>query len=146
MNWLTNLVAGLGGGLTAVVEGWQKRATARAEAEVRVAVAKAEAEAQIVLAQATAATRMAESDQANAQNWDMLVAGQMDRTWKDEWFVLLFSVPLILAFIEPSIVTRGFDALDGMPAWYFYAIGTMLAATFGMRRLMDLFDKARGRR
>lgn len=146
MSWLTNLVAGLGGGISAVVEGWQKRATARAEAEVRVAVAKAEAEAQIVLAQATAATRMAETAQANDAAWDLAVASQMDRTWKDEWFVVLFSIPLVLAFAEPSLVQRGFDALDGMPEWYFFALGTMVAATFGMRRLMEFFDKARGRR
>lgn len=146
MKWLLDVWSAVGGGVTAVVEGWQRRTTARVEAEVKLASTRAEAEATILVAQATAATRLAESDQANSQAWDMLVAGQMERTWKDEWFVLLFSVPLVLAFVEPAIVARGFEALDGMPAWYFYSIGTMLAATFGMRRLMDLFDKVRGRR
>jgi hypothetical protein len=146
MNWLISLLGAVGGGITTVVEGWQRRATARVEADVKLATTRAEAEATILVAQATAATRLAENDQANAQAWDMLVAGQMDRTWKDEWFVLLFSVPLILAFVAPHIVVRGFEALDGMPTWYFYSIGTILAATFGMRRLVDLFDKVRGRR
>lgn len=145
MTWLTNLLSVLGGGVVNIVEGWQRRATARVEADVRLATTRAEAEATILVAQATAATRLAENDQANAQAWDMLVAGQMERTWKDEWYVLLFSVPLVLAFVYPPLVERGFTALDQMPAWYFYSIGTMIAATFGMRRLLDLFEKARAR-
>lgn len=148
MTWLTDILGALGGSISAVVNGWQQRATARVEAEVKTAAARAEAEATILVAQATAAQRLAENDQANAQAWDMLVAGQMDRTWKDEFYVLIFAAPLVLAFCGEwgaGVVERGFTALDDMPSWFFYSIGTMIAATFGMRRLVDFFSSVRGR-
>lgn len=141
MNFLATLFAGLGGTITAVVNGWQTRATARVEAEVRTSVARADAEAAVLSARA----RMAEAAQTADASWDIAVASQMDRTWKDEFYVLLFSIPLVLAFVAPSIVDAGFTVLDRMPAWYFFSIGTMIAATFGMRRLLALFEKVTGR-
>ena len=143
MLWLTNLLSSLGGGIVSVVDGWQRRSTARVEADVKVAVTRAEAEATILVARATAATRLAENAQATDAQWDLAANQQMERTWKDEFYVVLFAVPLVLAFVAPDAVQRGFASLDGMPAWYFYSIGTMVAATFGMRRLLSLFEKAR---
>lgn len=145
--WITDLLGGIASGISSIVSGWQTRQTARVEAEVQVIKAKAEAEATIAVAQATAAQRMAEQAQAADAQWDMLVAQQMDHTWKDEWYVLLFSIPLILAFCGDwgaNIVRAGFAALNDMPGWYYYSIGTMLAATFGMRRLLSLFERLKG--
>jgi len=141
MNWLTDLLGGITGGLTAIVQGWQTRQTARVEADVE----RIKADATIAVARATSAAKLAEQGQANDAAWDILVAGQMERTWKDEWFAVLFSVPLVLAFIDPPLVQRGFAALDQMPGWYFYSLGTIIAATFGVRRLLNLFDRVRGR-
>lgn len=146
MEWLTNLLSGLGGSITAVVSGWQARQTARVEADVRTITARAEADAQIALAQATSAAKIAESAQAADANWDFAVANQMEHTWKDEWYVALFSVPLILAFLGPwgaGVTNSGFAALATMPDWYFYCLGTAVSATFGMRRLLTLFEKIR---
>lgn len=149
MEWLTNLLSGIGGGISAVVTGWQARQTARVEADVATIRARAEADAQIAVAQATVAARMAEQAQASEAAWDLAMGSQMERTWKDEWYVLLFSVPLILAFLGEwgaGVTRAGFAALDGMPAWYYYSVGTMIAATFGMRRLLALFESVRGTR
>lgn len=148
MGWLTSLLGGLAGGITGVVNGWQARQTARVEAEVQVIKARAEAEATIAVAQATAASRMAEQQQASDAQWDLSVAQQMDHTWKDEWYVILFSIPLILAFCGAwgaGVVTEGFGALDAMPGWYYYSLGTIVAATFGMRRVLTLFEKLKGK-
>ena len=43
-------------------------------------------------------------------------------SWKDEWLVILFSIPLILAFIPgmEGVVQNGFDQLNRMPEWYQY--------------------------
>ena len=57
-------------------------------AQNKVKVAKAEAEAQIML---SAATSEAE--------WEKIMAQGTQNSWKDEYLVLLFSIPLILAFL-----------------------------------------------
>lgn len=145
--WLTDLLGGLAGGITSIVTGWQARQTARVEADVKTIVARAEADATIAVAQATAASKLAESAQSAEANWDSLVAQQMEHTWKDEWYVVLFSVPLILAFCGPwgaAVTAAGFAALEGMPTWYFYSVGTIVSATFGVRRLLTLFEKLKG--
>lgn len=145
MNWLTNILGGLAGGITSVVDGWQRRQTARVEADVK----RIEAEATIAVAQATATAELAKSAQANEAAWDLAMGSQMERSWKDEWFVLLLSVPLVLAFVGPwgaKVVKDGFEALEVMPSWYYFSLGTAVAATFGMRRLLTLFESARGAR
>jgi hypothetical protein len=50
---------------------------------------------------------------------------------------------LIMCFI-PSLVpyvVEGFAALDGMPEWYRYALGTLVAASVGFRKLTDVMGK-----
>jgi hypothetical protein len=64
-------------------------------------------------------------------------------SWKDEWLVILFSIPLILAFIPgmEDIVSRGFQQLEQMPEWYQYSLGVIVAASFGVRSATKLFNK-----
>ena len=54
---------------------------------------------------------------------------------KDEWLTLLFSIPLVLAFIPgcEDIVARGFEALDKCPTWYKEAVSAMIASVFSLR-------------
>ena len=54
---------------------------------------------------------------------------------KDEWLTLLFSIPLVLAFIPgcEDIVARGFEALDKCPTWYKAAVSAMIASVFSLR-------------
>ena len=54
---------------------------------------------------------------------------------KDEWLTLLFSIPLVLAFIPgcEDIVSRGFEALDKCPTWYKAAVSAMIASVFSLR-------------
>jgi hypothetical protein len=60
---------------------------------------------------------------------------------KDEYLLLLFSIPLILCFIPVSVpwVTAGFAVLHTLPLWYQWAITGMVAATFGLRTWKGIF-------
>lgn len=72
-------------------------------------------------------------------NWDSRAQQDMKHSWKDEWFVLLFSVPLVLAFI-PSMqpfVLAGFATLEQTPKWYILLVTGIVAATFGLRWLLN---------
>ena len=64
-------------------------------------------------------------------------------SWTDEWLTVLFSIPLIMCFI-PSLVPYvelGFTALDKMPEWYRYYLGVIVAATFGVRQVINFKGK-----
>jgi len=100
-------------------------------AETKAKVARAEAEAQIMLSRATS-----EAD------WEKIMAEGSRDSWKDEWLTILFSIPLILAFTGDwgrTVVEQGFAALDVMPSWYQYTLGTIVAASFGVRSATKFF-------
>ncbi|HAI43382.1 MAG TPA: hypothetical protein DCM40_37425, partial [Maribacter sp.] len=62
---------------------------------------------------------------------------------KDEWLVILFSIPMIMAFIPglEGVVARGFEQLDMMPDWYQYSLGVIIAASFGIRSASRFFKR-----
>ena len=70
-------------------------------------------------------------------NWENIQASNSGTSWKDEWFTLLFSVPLCMAFIPEAVpvVSDGFKVLEGMPDWYKAFLGAAVAASFGIRTL-----------
>jgi len=77
-------------------------------------------------------------------DWDQTMAEASKDSWKDEWLVLLFSVPLILAFCGDwgrAIVESGFTALQTAPEWYRYTLGVIVAASFGFRGAAKFFKK-----
>ena len=96
-------------------------------------VAKAQAEAVIMQKKATGEI-----------DWDLKMADASAHSWKDEWLTILFSIPLILAFCGDwgrQIVSDGFTALESMPEYYQYTLGTIVAASFGTRAATKFFGK-----
>ncbi|MGB1651353.1 MAG: hypothetical protein ACPHEP_10015 [Acidimicrobiales bacterium] len=96
-------------------------------------VAKAKAEATIMEKKATGEI-----------DWDLKMADASAHSWKDEWLTILFSIPLILSFCGDwgrEIVTNGFAALESMPDYYQYTLGTIVAASFGTRAATKFFGK-----
>tara|TARA_R110000764_G_scaffold84241_1_gene164923 strand:+ start:522 stop:863 length:342 start_codon:yes stop_codon:yes gene_type:complete len=71
------------------------------------------------------------------ENWDSIVAKGSSDSWKDEYFVIVLSIPMIGAFI-PSVVPyiqEGFIVLDTMPDYYKGFLGAAIAASFGIKSL-----------
>ena len=96
-------------------------------------VAKAQAEAVIMQKKATGEI-----------DWDLKMADASAHSWKDEWLTILFSIPLILSVCGDwgrEIVTNGFAALESMPDYYQYTLGTIVAASFGTRAATKFFGK-----
>ena len=111
---------------------WLNGKVEEKKAQAKTRVAKAEAEAVVMQKKA-----IGEID------WDLKMADASASSWKDEWLVILFSIPLILAFIPgmEDIVSRGFQQLEQMPQWYQYSLGTIVAASFGTRAATKFFGK-----
>lgn len=118
---------GLGGG---ILEKKQRLREIEIEAQAKIAVAQAEAEIARL-------SKMAEAD----INWDLESARQMQHSWKDEWMTFLLSGPMIVAFVPggQEIVAEGFAAIASVPDWYKVSFLTAVAASFGMRALVNKF-------
>ena len=104
--------------------------TKKAETASKVATAKAEA---IIM----------EKKATGEIDWDLEIAKSKANSWADEWLVILFSIPLILAFVPgmEEEVANGFAQLNAMPQWYQYSLGVIVAASFGVRSATKFFGK-----
>jgi len=111
---------------------WMDGKVEETKAAATVKVAKAKAEATIMEKKATGEI-----------DWDIEMARSSSTSWKDEWLTILFSIPLILAFIPgmEEVVANGFAQLNSMPEWYQYSLGVIVAASFGVRSATKFFGK-----
>ena len=103
---------------------------------------KAQAATKVAIAQAEAVVMQKKA--TGEIDWDLKMADASAHSWKDELLTVLFSVPLILAFCGDwgrQIVSDGFTALEAMPDYYQYTLGTIVAASFGMRGASKFFGK-----
>lgn len=68
-------------------------------------------------------------------NWEMEFARQAATSWKDEYTLLVISVPAILCFIPGMdvYVKAGFSALNETPIWYQITFLSLFLATVGIR-------------
>jgi hypothetical protein len=111
---------------------WLNGKVEEKKAQAKTNVARAEAEAIVMQKKATGEI-----------DWDLEMAKGSSSSWKDEWLTILFSIPLILAFIPgmEDIVANGFAQLNKMPEWYQYSLGVIVAASFGVRSATKFFGK-----
>jgi hypothetical protein len=111
---------------------WLKGSVEKSKAKTEAKVAQAKAEAIIMEKKATGEI-----------DWDLEMAKGSQTSWKDEWLTILFSIPLILAFIPgmEEVVANGFAQLQSMPEWYQYSLGVIVAASFGVRSASKFFGK-----
>lgn len=83
----------------------------------------------------------------NEANWDTVQAEASKSSWKDEWLTILVSIPMILSFIPgmKDTVMAGFETLAQCPEWYQYLIGVVFAASFGIKKVTDIFATKRAK-
>jgi hypothetical protein len=97
--------------------------------EGRIAIAQAQIE------QKSEKIKAETSIYQKKQEMDLASMTDMKYGWKDEYLVILLSVPIIMAFIPQlaPFALEGFGIISQMPAWYKWAFTGMVAATFGLR-------------
>lgn len=129
---LLDKVAGAGGD---IVKGWQTRLTEKAEAQH--ALEKAETDAKIA--------HFAKAQDAEI-NWDLIGIQGMSTSWKDEYLLILFSIPVVMCFI-PGLdlyVERGFMALQATPDWFQVSFGLIVSASYGFQKLVNWQMRRKG--
>ena len=65
----------------------------------------------------------------------------MDNSWRDEWFTVLLSIPLLIIFgsiflDKPEWIAKlkeGFETMNQLPEWYIYALLAAIASSFGLK-------------
>jgi len=126
------MIQALIGPIASLAGTWLEGKVEKTKAETGAKVAKAKAEATIMEKKATGEI-----------DWDLEMARGSQTSWKDEWLTILFSIPLVLAFVPgmEEIVANGFAQLEAMPQWYQYSLGVIVAASFGVRSATRLFGK-----
>ncbi len=88
----------------------------------------------------------------NDADWEAKMASGAEKSWKDEWFSVLLSLPLIgvaysVIVDDPHIISRvneGFAALSQLPEWYQYLLFIAVSASFGLKsadKIMNLRNK-----
>ena len=121
------------GPVGSIASTWLEGRNEKIKANTKVKVARAEAEASVMEKKATGEI-----------DWDLKMADASAHSWKDEWLTIIFSIPLILSFCGDwgrQIVSDGFMALETMPTYYQYTLGTIVAASFGTRAATKFFGK-----
>lgn len=68
-------------------------------------------------------------------NWEMEFARQAATSWKDEYTLIVVSIPLVMAFIPglSEFVKLGFESFAGTPIWYQAMVQVLFYATYGIR-------------
>ena len=115
-NAISSLLSSVGGLATSYIDG--KTAVQKAEAQIRLKGATGDID------------------------WDLAAIRASQSSWKDEWITVLFSIPLVLSFCGDwgrEIVANGFTALAGMPDWYQYSLGAVVAASLGTKGVAKFF-------
>ena len=77
----------------------------------------------------------------NTALWEQKMAEASNNSWKDEWFTILLSTPIVaiiygvLMDSERVIYRVGlaFNQLDNLPEWYQYLLFVAVLASFGIR-------------
>jgi ABC-type transport system involved in multi-copper enzyme maturation permease subunit len=115
-----------------------------AKGAIDVVKTRTETKKLLAKAEQTHAMKMAEG------KIDFEIAAQknMKDSWRDEWFTILLSIPLVIVFIsiffnKPEWVDKlkeGFDTLNSLPDWYIYALMAAIASSFGIK-ITDLAIK-----
>ncbi|WPH64814.1 hypothetical protein [Vibrio phage vB_VpaP_SJSY21] len=72
------------------------------------------------------------------EDWNVVQAESSKGSWKDEYWTLIFSIPLILCFFPDMVphVQAGFVALSSTPDWYINCVLALVAASVGLRSIL----------
>jgi len=125
-----SIFSAVGNIISAPVKGWQARKSLKLENTL--ALSKAVNKAKIILAN-------------NGQLHDMDMEDKLiDQSgWKDEYWTIVLSIPLIMCFIPGlgTYVSDGFTVLTTTPQWYQIALGIVIGAPFGVRTIGSAVKK-----
>jgi hypothetical protein len=142
LSTLANISSAVSTTVSTAITDWSKRKTVSAETKAKAELLKVETELRVLQIEAQARTaeaqtklEMAKQGQKIDFELDRESVRQMQKSLKDEFLLLLFSLPVILTFI-PSMqphVQKGWEMLDQAPEWFLWLYAAMIISVWGLR-------------
>jgi len=88
----------------------------------------------------------------NSATWEAEQAKNSMHSWKDEWFTIVLSTPILAVSWGVAIdssetiskVNEAFDVLNNLPDWYTYLLGIAVMASFGFRGVKEFMNLKKG--
>ncbi len=93
-------------------------------------------------------------------NWETTAVAQMAKSFKDEYLLFIFTLPLIATFISPFVdlimlgnytqgclqtaASTGLKGLEDAPDWYTYLIGMITGVSYGLKGVGNIVNKLKG--
>jgi len=135
MSWFSTILEPIVNLVKEPIVEWQKRKTIEVENENK----ERDRQHELNLKKVDIAFELAKQGQQIEADWDTNAQQDMKTSWKDEFYVILFSIPLIMAFIPDmqDIVLKGFETLNKTPDWYMLLVTGIVASVFGLRWLIS---------
>ena len=142
MNWLTGLFKPISDLITVPLKGWQERKTIEAQ-EASKANDRVH---EINMEKLAIGKELAKQGIQAEISWDAKAQEDMKYSWKDEYLLILFSIPLIGAFVPEyqEDILKGFKVLEETPEWYILSILGMVAGAWGLRWLISRSKRVKG--
>lgn len=139
MDWLKTTIDSITGVITRPLEEWQRRKTLKVEQEDKAR----EREHELKLKQLDINKELANQGIKAEIDWDARAQEDMKTSWKDEYLLILWSIPLIMCFIPDlqDYAKKGFDNMKEAPEWYMILWAGMVAGTWGLRWLISRSNK-----
>ena len=119
------------------IKQWQKRKTLKVAQQYELQ----KLDHQANVAKANAVLAMAQQGQQQDYDLDKIAMQNMAKSWKDELILIIFLVPIVLAFIPGMdvYVQAGFAAINAMPQWYVAIVIGMVVVIYGLRGLLKAY-------
>src|SRR5210317_198032 len=88
----------------------------------------------------------------NDADWESKMADATKNSWKDEFFSIILSLPLIavaysVVMDDTALIDRvneGFVALNQLPEWYQYLLFIAVSASFGLKSADKIMSMKKG--
>ena len=88
----------------------------------------------------------------NDADWEAKMADATKNSWKDEFFSVILSLPLLavaysVAMDDTAVIERlnaAFDTLNTLPEWYQYLLFIAVSASFGLKSADKIMNLKKG--
>lgn len=119
------------------IEQWQERKTLEVAQKFELLKIEHETER----AKANALLKMAAAGKQQDYDLDKIAMQNMEKSFKDELVLIVFLIPMILAFIPngAQYALAGFKIIAQMPSWYVGIIIGMVVVIYGLRGLLKAY-------
>ena len=100
-----------------------------------------EADKLLIMAEAESKAKRLEREAEQDYDLDKISMMAMEKSWKDEFLLILFSIPIAMCFFPDyrQYVEDGFKTLNIIPEWFMYIYVAMIVVIYGLRGLLRMF-------